>query len=99
MTGDFDKKVFNHTSGAENQLELVKNVLKVHTIYCTELCLYTFLEAVESILHHEVLNGIGGELNLINKKNMHVFIGAFGEIFSIILQSIPFERLTLKYKN
>lgn len=32
LTGDFDKKVFDHTSGAENQLELVKNVLKVHTM-------------------------------------------------------------------
>lgn len=47
LTGDFDKKVFDYTSGLEDQLELVKRALKVHTAYCTKTCLNAFLEAVE----------------------------------------------------
>lgn len=100
LTGDFDKKVFDHTSGAENQLELVKNVLKVHTIYCTESCLYTFLEAVEKYTSPRSAEWYRRRIEFNKQKEYaRVYWSFWGDFQYHILQSIPFERLTLKYKN
>ena len=100
LTGDFDKKVFDHTSGAENQLELVKKVLRVHAIHCTEKSLNRFLEEVEKYVSLQSVEWYRHRIEFNKKKEYsHVYWSFWGDFQYHILQSIPFERLTLKYKN
>lgn len=100
LTGDFDKKVFDHTSGAENQLELVKNVLKVHTMYCTESCLLTFLEAVEKYHSPQSAKWYRWRIEFNKQKEYsRVYWSFWGDFQYHILQCIPCERLTSKYRE
>lgn len=98
LTGDFDKKVFDYTSSSENQLELVKRVLKVHTTYCTKTCLNTFLEAVEKYISPHSHEWYKWRLDN-NKQYPRVYWSFWGDFQYHILQCIPYERLSFKYKE
>lgn len=100
LTGDFDKKVFDYTSGAENELGLFEQVLKVHTAYCGDEHLYAFLEAVVKYIPPESKENYKRRIEFNRKKeNPHVYWSFWGDFQYHILQSVPSERLTPKYKE
>ena len=99
LTGDFDKKVFDCTSGAEDQLELVKNALKVHTTHCAETSLNTFLEAVEKYISPQSSEWYKWRIEHNKQKEyVRVYWSFWGDFQYHILQCIPHERLNSKYK-
>lgn len=100
LTGDFDKKVFDFTSGAKNELDLVKKVLKVHAVYCEDEYLNAFLEAVVKYISPESKENYKRRIEFNRKKeNPHVYWSFWGDFQYHILQSVPSERLTPKYKE
>lgn len=100
LTGDFDKKIFDRTSGAEDQLELVKKALKIHTKYCTDECLNNFLEAVEKYVSPKSLEWYRRRMEHNKQKEYsHVYWSFWGDFQYYILQCVPHERLTSRYKD
>lgn len=100
LTGDFDKKVFDYTSGAEEQLGLVKKALGIHTSYCTESCLNTFLRAVEKYVSAQSCERYRRRIEHNQKKACSpVFWSFWGDFQYHILQCVPNERLTPKYRD
>ena len=100
LTGDFDKKVFDYTSGLEDQLELVKRALKVHTAYCTKTCLNAFLEAVEKYVSPKSCEWYKWRMdNNKRKEYPHAYWSFWGDFQYHILKCIPYERLSSKYKE
>ncbi len=100
LTGDFDKKIFDRTSGAEDQLELVKKALKVHTKYCTEECLNTFLEAVEKYVSPQSSEWYKRRIEYNQQKEYsRVYWSFWGDFQYHILQCVTHERLTSKYRD
>lgn len=100
LTGDFDKKVFDYTSGLENKLELVKRTLKVHTVNCTKTSLNMFLAAIEKYISPQSCKWYKWRIdNNKQKGNTNVYWSFWGDFQYHILQSIPYERLSSKYKE
>lgn len=100
LTGDFDKKIFDRTSGAEDQLELVKKVLEFHTKYCSEKRLNMFLEAVEKYVSPQSSEWYKQRIaNNKLKEYPHVYWSFWGDFQYNILQCVTRERLASKYKN
>ena len=100
LTGNFDKKVFDCTSDAENKLDLVKEVLKVHTQYCSDECLERFLLEVEKYNSPNIVKWYKDRINT-NKENKdsRVYWSFWGDFQYQILQCIPNERLLSKDKD
>ena len=101
LTGDFDKKVFDYTSGLENKLELVKEILKVHAASCTKTCLDTFLVAVEKYVSPQSCEWYKDRIDYnsnIQKEYSRVYWSFWGDFQYNILQSIPYEHLSSKDK-
>ena len=99
LTGDFDKKVFDYTSGAEVQLGLVKKALKVHTTHCAEAILNTFLEAVEKYISPQSSEWYKWRIEHNKQKEyVRVYWSFWGDFQYHILQCIPYERLNSKHK-
>lgn len=99
LTGDFDKKVFDYTSGSEEQLGLVKKALKVHTIHCAETCLNTFLGEMEKYISPQSSEWYKWRMERNKQKEyVRVYWSFWGDFQYHILQCVPFERLNSKYK-
>lgn len=100
LTGDFDKKIFDYTSGLENQLELAKRALRVHTAYCTKACLDTFLLAVEKYVSPQSCEWYKRRMDINKQKEYpRVYWSFWGDFQYHILRCIPYERLSSKYKE
>lgn len=100
LTGGFDKKVFNRTSRAKDQLELAKKALKIHTKYCTEECLNSFLESVEKYISPRSSEWYKRRIECNKQKEcLHVYWSFWGDFQYHILQCIAPERLAPKYRD
>ncbi|MCI9082763.1 MAG: hypothetical protein HFI70_10795 [Lachnospiraceae bacterium] len=94
---DLDKNIFDYTSGAEDELELVKSVLRVHgkkckkeQLYCLEgvICNYISPSAVECYQRRIERNK--------SKQTEHVYWSFWGDLQYELLSCLPEERLSKK---
>lgn len=100
LIGDFEKKVFDYTSGEKGQLELLKKVLKVHVTHCSKDCLNEFLDAVVSYIPSKSCEWYKQRIAWNKeKRNECVYWSFWGDFQYHILQCIPYELLTVKHKE
>lgn len=100
LTGDFDKKMIDCTSGADDRLELAKKVIRVHTKYCSDERLKLFLEAIEMYVSPQSVEWYKRRIEHNQKKGCgHVYWSFWGDFQYNILQSIMYERLAPRYRS
>ena len=100
LTGDFDKKVFDTTSGAEDQLELVKKVLTVHASHCENRRLNMFIEAVEKYISPQSVEWYKYRMECNKQKEYApVYWSFWGDFQYHILQCIPYDCLAPRHKQ
>lgn len=97
---DLDKNIFDYTSGAENELELVKNVLRVHGKQCGKeqllwlenvICKYVSPEAFEWYQSRIEWNK--------SKQSERVYWSFWGDLQYELLSCLPEERISGKSKD
>lgn len=100
LSVDFEGRVFDWTSGAKDRLELVKKVTEVHTLYCGEEVLDTFLDAVIKYLPSDSVEQYRRRIEFNKRKEYRrVYWSYWGDFQYNILQSVAQKRLAQKYKN
>ena len=97
---DFDKNIFDYTSGAEDQLELTGEILKIHGNTCTKERL--------SILEDKIYNYISPyatewykhriEQNK-SKESPPVYWSFWGDLQYKLLQCLPEKKISKKTKD
>ena len=97
---DLDDKVFDYTSGAEDQLGLAGNVLKIHGKTCNQ----EILEELENVISHYISPYACEWYKYRIKRNRKkeyfpVYWSYWGDLQYKLLQCIPKERLTQGGKN
>lgn len=97
---DLDKNIFDYTSGAENQLELVKNTLRIHGKQCEreqllwlENMIYQYIppRAVEWYQRRIEWNK--------SKQSERVYWSFWGDLQYELLSCLPEERISKKSKD
>ena len=97
---DLDKNIFDYTSGAEDELELVKNVLRVHGKKCEkeqllwlENMIYKYISpgAVEWYQRRIEWNK--------SKQSERVYWSFWGDLQYELLSCLPEERISKKSKD
>lgn len=100
LSSDVDKNVFDYTSGAEDELGLVKEVLKIHGSNCDKegllmiensICLYISPNASEWYKRRIEQNKL--------KEYYPVYWSFWGDLQYELLQCLPKERISQKTKD
>lgn len=100
LSKDVDKKVFDYTSGANNQLGLATEVVKVHAGLCDSECLLDFEDAIRKYVSPRAVEWYKSRLEQNKAKEYSpVFWSFWGDMQYEILKSIPYERLSEQSKN
>ncbi len=100
LSNDIDKKIFDYTSGAEDQLGLVKEVIKVHSCYCDDSYLVAFKNMIKKYISP-------GAVNLYKRRIEHnksrkyepIYWSFWGEMQYQLLSNIAYERLSYEDKS
>ena len=100
LSSDLDKNVFDCTSGEEDQLKSVREVIKIHTVFCSSECLANFLDTVEKYISDRAVEmyKLRIERNK-QKKYAPIYWSFWGDLQYQLLQCVPNERLPKKYQD
>ncbi len=100
LSEDFEGRAFDWTSGAKDRLGLVKKGIEVHTLYCGEEVLDTFLDAVIKYVPSDSVEWYRRRIEFNREKEYRrVYWSYWGDFQYHILQSVAQNRLAKKYKN
>lgn len=100
LSSDLDKNIFDYTSGAEDELGLVKEVLKIHGSSCSKeellmmensICLYISPNASEWYRQRIEQNKL--------KEYYPVYWSFWGDLQYELLHCLPEERISQKTKE
>lgn len=99
LSTDIDSNVFDYTSGAEGQLDLVGEVLKTHSRYCDG---EFFLETENAILRYISPYAVDMYKRRIEEnksQNYIVYWSFWGDLQYILLKCLPEDRMSRKTRE
>lgn len=96
LSSDFDMKVFDYTSGNQEELKLVADVLKIHISFCSKDVLKRFLDSVVCYISPKAVEWYKDRLDFNRAKQSAPVYWSFGAIFSIICLVIFHTKYCLK---
>ena len=100
LSNDLDKNIFDYTSGADEQLEMAIEVLKVHTALCEVTYLRTFENAIERYVSPSAVEWYKDRIEYNkDKEYAPVYWSFWGDMQYQLLRSIPYERLSCESRN
>lgn len=100
LSKDLDKKVFDFTSGTEDQLGLVKKVIMIHAVWCNEECLNSFVETIERYVSPKAVDWYKRRIDFNKQRECpRVYWSYWGELQYHLLKCIPYERLSSKQQD
>lgn len=95
LSSDLDNKIFDFTSGSENQLELAMDVIKVHASLCDDEYLLAFESVIIRYISPKAVEWYKYRIEQNKSKGYApVYWSFWGELQYLLLQSIPGERLS-----
>lgn len=101
IAANLNENIFDKTSGNEDELDLVKAVLRKHTIYCSD---DTFLLLENKIIHYidpKAKKWYEDRINY-NKQNKNgntVYWSFWGDMQLALLSCLPTNRMSLQAKE
>ena len=100
LSNDVDKNVFDYTSGAEDELGLVKEVLKIHGNNCDKEELLLIEDAVCRYISPNASEWYKSRIEQ-NKQKVYppVYWSFWGDLQYELLQCLPEERIGIKTKE
>lgn len=100
ISEDFDTRIFDLTSGADNKLSLVKKVIEKHTNTCS---IPIFKKLENKIIIYKSPKAVDYYKRRINqnktKEYVPVYWSFWGDLQYELLQCMPPERLSLRGRN
>lgn len=97
---DFDNNIFDYTSGKDNYLESVKEILNVHTVSCSEEVLK---KLEEKICYYKSPNAVRWYRGRIEqnktKESAPVYWSFWGDLQYELLPCLPEERISEKSRE
>ncbi len=100
LSTDLDKNIFDYTSGAEDELELVKKVLKIHASRCDK----EELSAIENVICKYISPNASEWYKRRIEQNKSkdykpVYWSFWGDLQYKLLQCLPEDRINKKTKD
>lgn len=100
LASDLEKNIFDYTSGANDELGLVKNTIRIHTISCNKEILELFVNTVEKYVSSRAVEWYKRRIELNKSKEYEpVYWSFWGDLQYELLQCVPCERLSQKDRN
>jgi len=100
LASDLDKNIFDYTSGAYDQIELAKEVIKVHATLCDATYLATFENTIKKYVSPRAAEWYKSRIEQNKAKEYApVYWSFWGDMQYQLLQSIPYKRLFSESKN
>lgn len=98
---NFDNIIFDKSSGTKNRLDMVKDVIEVHSRWCNN---ETYLKLEEKIIYYIDPRAKEWykrriEFNRNKSNNTKVYWSFWGDLQIMILPALPKERISLKAKS
>lgn len=100
LSSDLENNIFDYTSGADKQLGLVTEVIKVHAVQCDSVYLSSLENAVISYISPKAGEWYKRRIEQNRSKECEpVYWSFWGDLQYQLLQSIPYERLSDESKK
>ena len=97
---DLDKNIFDYTSGAEDELELVKKVLRVHGEQCDKEQLYWMENAIYTYVSPRAAEWYQRRIEWNkSKQDQRVYWSFWGDLQYDLLSCLPQERISERSKE
>lgn len=97
---DFDKNIFDYTSGAENQLELTGEILKIHGNTCTKERLSILEDKIYKYISPYATEWYKQRIEQNkNKESPPVYWSFWGDLQYKLLQCLPEKKVSKKTKD
>ncbi len=97
---DLDKNSFDYTSGAEDELELVKKVLRVHGKQCKNEQLFRLENIIYKYISPRAVEWYQSRIEWnSSRKNQRVYWSFWGDLQYELLSCLPEERISTKSKK
>ena len=97
---DLDKNIFDYTSGAEDELELVKNVLRVHGKKCEKEQLLWLENMVYKYISPRAVEWYQRRIEWNkSRQSERVYWSFWGDLQYELLSCLPEERISKKSKD
>lgn len=97
---DLDKNIFDYTSGAEDELELVKNVLRVHGKQCDKEQLLRLENIIYKYVSPKAVRWYQSRIERNkSKQSERVYWSFWGDLQYALLSCLPEERISKKSKD
>lgn len=100
MCNDFEKNIFDKTSGNNDELHLAKLVIEKHTKYCSEDVFSSLLSEIVYYTSSEAVDRYRRRIEFNRENNGHIVYWSFwGDLQYELLRVLPFERLSMKERD
>lgn len=97
---DFDKNIFDYTSGAEDQLGLTEEILKIHGNTCTKERLSILEDKIYKYISPYAIEWYKQRIEQNKtKKSPPVYSSFWGDLQYKLLQCLPEKKISKKTKN
>ena len=97
---DLDKNIFDYTSGSEDELELVKNVLRVHGEQCEKEELLLLEDIIWRYVSPKAVQWYQSRIEWNkSKQSERVYWSFWGDLQYALLLCLPEERISKKTKD
>lgn len=97
---DLDKNIFDYTSGSEDELELVKNVLRVHGEKCEKEQLFWLENMIYKYISPKAVEWYQRRIKWNKlKQSKRVYWSFWGDLQYELLSYLPEERISKKSKD
>ena len=97
---DLDKNIFDYTSGAEDELGLVKNVLRVHGEQCEKEQLLWLENMIYKYISPKAVEWYQRRMEWNkSKQSKRVYWSFWGDLQYALLSCLPEERISKKSKD
>lgn len=95
LAEDLDKNAFEYTSNVEGELDLAKEVVKVHARYCSNEVINKFQQTVRNYVSLSMVDWYKRRIEYNREANGYTVYWSFwGDLQYVFLTCIPEERLT-----
>ena len=100
ISSDFDNNIFDYTSGKDNYLESVKEILNVHTVSCSEEVLKKLEEKIYYYKSPNAVRWYRGRIEQNKtKESAPVYWSFWGDLQYELLPCLPEERISEKSRE
>lgn len=100
MCNEFERDIFDKTSGNTDELHLAKLVLEKHSKYCSEDIFNRLVREIVSYTSSEALDRFRRRIEYNRENNGQIVYWSFwGDLQYELLSVLPFERLSMKERD